>query len=62
MVCKNCGFEIEKDWKYCPNCSKRIFKKQRIIIISTIILFTITYISMLILKSNAPVDANYIEK
>lgn len=62
MVCKKCGFNIENDWKYCPNCSKKIYKKQNIIFISTVILIVIIFIIMPIIENNRPVDAKYIEK
>ena len=24
MICKKCGYEIEKEWKYCPNCRLKL--------------------------------------
>lgn len=24
MICKKCGFDIEKDWKYCPKCKSNL--------------------------------------
>lgn len=62
MICKKCGLDIEKDWKYCPNCSNKIYKKQNIIIVSAIMLIAIIYIIIPIIKNNIPVDAKYIEK
>ena len=26
MICKNCGFEAERGWKFCPNCGSRLSK------------------------------------
>ena len=36
MLCKKCGCNIEKGWKYCPNCSKGVHKERNIIIFSII--------------------------
>ena len=27
MKCTNCGQEVEKDWKFCPNCKTLITTK-----------------------------------
>lgn len=62
MKCKKCGHDINKDWKYCPNCSKRIYKKRNIIIISTIALIIIIFIVIFTIKSNMPINEKYIEK
>ncbi len=62
MICKKCGFNIEKNWKYCPNCSKKIYNKQKIIIVSTIMSIVIISIIISIINNNMPVDDKYIEK
>ena len=62
MVCKKCGFDIEKNWKYCPNCSKKIFKKHHIIMLGALTLFFTIYIIISIIKNSMPVDAKYIER
>ena len=29
VKCKKCDFEIRSDWKYCPNCSDKIVRKDK---------------------------------
>lgn len=63
MVCKKCGYEIQKGWKYCPNCRLKIkaigiIPAVAIIIIILIIVFGGSIIYELI----RPVDKNYVKK
>lgn len=30
MVCKSCGYNIENDWEYCPNCATKINKEKKV--------------------------------
>ncbi len=61
MTCKNCGWNLKNDWKYCPNCSKKVYKKKDIIINSTIILIILFFIVMPIIKHIIPKNEKYIE-
>ena len=58
MVCKNCGAEVKKNWKFCPYCSKKIFKIHKVIIISEILII----LAIPIIKYCMPINENYIEK
>ena len=57
MLCKKCGCNIEKDWKYCPNCSKGVHKERNIIIFSIIAFLIIIWIALPIIKNNLPMNA-----
>lgn len=63
MKCKSCGMLIEKEWKYCPNCSKRTNKNKKIFIILSIVFIIILGFSVYtIVEKNAPVNETYIKK
>ncbi len=61
MVCKKCGCNIEKGWKYCPNCSNDIYKNQKIIIISIVALAVVICAVLFVIKNNMPVNEKYIK-
>ena len=62
MVCKKCRFNIEKSWKYCPNCSRNIKKERNIIVFSLITFVIIILIIISIIQNNLPMDTKYLEK
>ena len=65
MQCKRCGYNIEKGWKYCPNCSKKIHKIQNVILVGALIGLVIYCVGPTIksyIEYKKPVDEKYIEK
>lgn len=57
MKCNLCGMIVEENWKYCPNCSKKIKDNKKIFIILLICLVIFT-----IIKKNAPINESYLKK
>ena len=62
MKCKKCGNNIEKEWKYCPICSRGVNKERNIIIFSMVILIIVIGIVILIIKGYLPMNSNYLER
>jgi len=62
MKCKKCGYEIEKGWKYCPNCSHSVYLEIKIIIILSILLVGVIGIGISIFVASRPVDEKYVKK
>lgn len=58
MKCDICGYDIEKNWKYCPNCRNKISQKKSIKFI--IIILLIIFICLLS-RNNNQIDDNYIK-
>ncbi len=46
MKCKNCNFEIENSFKFCPNCSKSVYTTKRKILLIVIIFIIIMLLSI----------------
>ncbi len=59
MLCKSCGNKIDKGWKYCPNCSKKINNNFKFIIILLLVLFISIFV---ILTIDSPKESNNIDE
>ncbi len=62
MICKKCGNSLKDGWKYCPNCSKKIYTKKEKILNIVIILIIAIFVVVLTLKYVIPVNEWYIER
>lgn len=63
MKCNSCGMIVNKKWKYCPNCSKKIkSNKKTFIIISIVFFLIICFIAFKIIKKNLPINESYLKK
>ena len=61
MLCKKYGFNLEKDFKYCPNCSTNV-NRRNITIISSIIIVIVLSVGIAYIKSNLPINDKYLKK
>ena len=63
MKCNSCGMIVDGNWKYCPNCSKKIKDNKKVfIILSIVLILVICFGVFAISKKNAPIDDNYLMK
>ena len=63
MKCNSCGMIVNENWKYCPNCSKKIKDNKKIfIILSIVFILIICFVIFIIIKKNTPINESYIKK
>ena len=63
MKCNSCGMIVNENWKYCPNCSKKIKDNKKIfIILSVVFILIICFVVFQIIKKNVPINESYLKK
>lgn len=63
MKCKSCGMLVEKKWKYCPYCSKKIKGNKKIFILFLLVFIFNLGIDIKFITDNIlPVNESYIKK
>ena len=61
MICKSCGQILEKNWKYCPKCSKKTNNKFKIILIILSLVILLIFL-LTVINSNLPLNEKSLKK